>query len=403
MEEALESARVTALLGARQAGKTTLVRQLATRRGMAYVTLDDDAAREAALADPGGFARALGAPAAIDEIQRAPALLLAIKRVVDTEPRPGRFLVTGSANLQTLPAVADALPGRVDYLRLDPLSEREIALGSGSIVDRLFAPEMLGGGTFPGGREALVNALVGGGFPEARVRTPRARSRFFDGYVTSLVERDVEDVASLRSSGRLGDVLRLAAARSGGLGEPYALGRELGIDGKTARAHLDALERLFVVARLPAWSTNLGARVTRSPLLHVADTGLLAHLLGADAEAVLSDLTGELAGRLVEALAVSEILRQSRWATTAVRASYYRDQQQREIDLLLEAGMRVVAVEIKASQGVTRKDARHLAHVRDRLGGRFVAGYVFYTGEVVVPLGDRLSARPVTSLWLDPA
>jgi hypothetical protein len=399
VRETMDSARVTAIVGPRQAGKTTLVRQMAAERQLTYVTLDDDTARAAAQADPYGFALALGRPAAIDELQRVPDLMLALKRVVDDDPVPGSFLVTGSSNLQTLPRIADALPGRVDYLRLDPLAEAELHGGCGSIVDRLFDPSWSSTGATAAGRASYIEAVVGGGLPEARLRSPGARRRFFDGYVTSLIERDVPDAANLRTTDRLGDTLRIVASRSGALAEPYSLGRDLGLDGKTVRSHLDALERLFAIRLVPAWSTNLGARITRTPRAFLADAGLHAHLLGADADAVLSDLTGVLAGQLFEPLVVNEILRQASWADTPVRASFYRDDRQREIDLVLEAGRRVVAVEIKASTTTSARDARHLRFLRDRLDDRFVRGVVVYSGSAGVPLGDRLSALPVGSLW----
>lgn len=399
VRETMESARVTAIVGPRQAGKTTLVRRIVEERQMTYVTLDDDTARQAARADPYGFVLALGRPAAIDELQRAPELMLALKRVVDDDPQPGSFLVTGSANLQTLPNIVDALPGRVDYLRLDPLAEAELSGQSRSIIDRLLDPSWSPTSTKAAGRQSYVEAVVGGGFPEARLRSPRARQRFFDGYVISLIERDVATAANLRTTDRLGDTLRLAAARSGGPAEPYTLGHALGLDGKTARAHLHALERLFAIRLLPAWSTNLGARITRAPRAYMADAGLHAHSLGADSDAFLNDLTGALAGRLLETLVVNEVLRQASWASIPTRASFYRDGRQREIDLILETGQHVIGIAIKASTTANVRDARHLAFLRDRLGDRFVSGAVIYSGNASVPLGDRIHALPIGALW----
>jgi len=395
----MASARITAIVGARQAGKTTLVRRMVEERGMTYVTLDDDTACRAARADPYGFVLALGRPAAIDEVQRAPELMLALKRVVDDDPQPGTFLITGSANLQTLPLIADALPGRVDYLRLDPLAEAEISGESTSVCDRLFDASWTPTSTMTIGRQSYAEAVVGGGLPEARLRSPRARQRFFDGYITSLIERDVPTAANLRTIDRIGDTLRLVATRSGSSAEPYALGRELGLDGKTVRSHLHALERLFAIRLLPAWSTNLGARVTRAPRAYMADAGLHAHILGADQDTFLSDLTGALVGQLVETLVMNEVLRQASWAVTHTRASFYRDDRQREVDLVLEAGRRVVGIEIKASTNASARDARHLAFLRDRLGDRFVRGVVIYSGNASVPLGDRLQAVPIGALW----
>jgi uncharacterized protein len=209
----------------------------------------------------------------------------------------------------------------------------------------------------------------------------------------------VPDTETLRTGDRIGDTLRLVAARSGGSAEPYALGRDLGLDGKTAGAHLRALERLFAIRLLPAWSTNLGARITKAPRAYLADAGFHAHLLGATKEVFLNDLAGDLAGRLVETLVVNEVLRQAAWADTPIHASFYRDDRQQEVDLVLEAGTRVVGIEIKAAATVGESDARHLRFLRDKLGERFIRGVVIYTGDASVGLGDRLQAMPVGSLW----
>ena len=399
IRETMESARITAIVGPRQSGKTTLVRHIVADRRMTYVTLDDDTARSSAREDPYGFVLALRRPAAIDEVQRAPELMLALKRFVDDDTRPGSFLITGSADLQTLPRIADALPGRVDYLTLDPLAEAEVLGASGSVVDRLFDPSWLPANASSAGRGAYVDAVIGGGFPEARLRSARSRRRFFEGYIASLIERDIAAAAELRTSDRVGDTLRLVAARSGASAEPYALGRELGLDGKTAGAHLRALERLFAVRLLPAWSTNLGARITRAPRAYMADTGLHAHTIGADRDVFLHDGTGAVAGQLIETLVLNEVVRQAAWAETPIHASFYRDARQREIDLVLESGRRVVGIEIKAAATASARDARHLGFLRDRLGDRFVRGVVMYSGSAVVPLGERIHALPIEALW----
>ncbi|MFN8223379.1 MAG: ATP-binding protein [Gaiellales bacterium] len=397
--EAMDSARVTAIVGPRQAGKTTLVRSVAAKRGLGYVTLDDDTVRRAAADDPPGFVSLLAPPIAIDEVQRVPELMLALKRVVDDRPDPGSFLITGSSNLQTSSRIADALPGRVDYLELGPFSERELERGSGSVVDRLFAEEWAPVSVAELGRTAIADRVVIGGFPEARLRPERARARFFDGYVRSMVEREAADASSLRTLDRLGDTFRLVVSRSGASAEPYVLGSELGLDGRTAASHVQVLEQLFAIRSLPAWSTNLGARVTRAHRLYVADSGLHAAMLGVDRDAFVRDLDGRLAGPLTETFVVNEILRQAAWAETPTRASYYRDNRQREIDMILEAGRRVVAIEIKSAASASAMDARHLAFLRDRIGDRFVRGFVLYTGEATVALGDRLVAAPIGSLW----
>jgi len=400
--DALSEARVVCLLGARQAGKTTLVRSVAGEEHPArYVSLDDPAALEVARTDPAGFV-ADEERLVIDEVQRAPDLLLAIKRVVDSDPARGRFLLTGSANILTLPQIADALPGRVDYLTLWPFSQAELTGVRSSFLADAFsgrAPGVGGAGT---GRSAYAERIVRGGFPEA-VRTGDARRRrFFAGYADSILGREVDEVSSLRDSEASGRVLRLLAARSAALTNFSSIGRELDIDHKTAAAHIRALEQLFLVVRLPAWHANLGHRVIRSAKLHVADTGMLCALLGVGASRLVED--GTLAGAVFETFVVTEIVRMASVSELGPILSlhHYRDQRDNEVDLVIEhAGGDVVAIEVKASATPRLRDISGLTLLRDRLGERFRLGLLLHLGPETIPLGDRISAVPLAGLWSD--
>lgn len=396
--EAMASARVVALLGPRQAGKSTLVRRLARGPlGADYVTLDNEAVRALAAGDPAGFVAGLQRPTVIDEVQRAPELLLAIKERVDLERAPGQFLLTGSANLRRVPTVADALPGRVDHLTLWPFTQGELVGRRDAFLGRLLAGAVPRTTGAPVGRRAYADVLVAGGFPEPRRRKGAARARFFDGYVTSIVERDVPDVSRVHDTGSVGRLLRLVAARSGSLARYDALGREAGVDGKTARAHVDVLERLFLVRVRQPWHVNLGQRQVKAPKLYVADTGLLAALTGADARRVRQD--DDLAGALFETFVATELERQASWSPEPLTFWHYREGE-REVDVIVERPSGEVAgIEVKASATVRPADFRGLIHVRDRLGGRLVAGVVVYAGERTLAFGDRLWAVPLCSLW----
>lgn len=397
---ALAEARVVCLLGARQAGKSTLVQEVAADEHPArYLTLDDPATLELAREDPAGFV-AGSERLAIDEIQRVPDLLLAIKRVVDTEQTRGRFLITGSANIITHPRIADALPGRVDYMTLWPFSQGELAERVPSFLEDVFDGKRPEVEDPPIGRAGYAELVVRGGFPEA-VRTDAARrQRFFSSYVGSILGREIGELGSVRDTEAAARVLRLAAARSAALTNLSALGRELGIDHKTVANHLRSLEQLFMVVRLPAWHANLGHRVIRTPKLHVADPGLLCSLIGADAERLVAD--GAIAGSVFETFAVTEVIRQASVSDLSPKLSlhHYRDQPGNEVDLVLELfSGEVVGIEVKASASPRPRDAAGLKLLRDRLGDRFRQGILFHLGATSIPIGDRISAIPLAALW----
>lgn len=398
--EALGDSRVVCLLGPRQSGKSTLVRAVAaTDHPARYITLDDRAALELAREDPTAFV-AGEAPMAIDEVQRAPDLLLAIKQVVDLDPVPGRFLITGSADIVTHPRIADALPGRVDYLTLWPFSQRELAQREPTFLERAFEGSVEPAEGAPLGREGYAGRVVAGGFPEAVDASDRRRRRFFAGYVDSILGREIDELGSVRDAAVSSRVLRLAAARSSALTNLSALGRELGIDHKTVSNHLHALEQLFLLIRLPAWHANLGHRVVRSAKLHVSDTGMLCALVGADASRLIED--GELAGSIFETFAVIELIRQASASELSPELSFYhyRDQPGNEVDLVIErSNGEMIGIEVKATATPRPRDASGLKLLRERLGERFRQGLLLHLGPGQLPLGDRLSAIPLASLW----
>lgn len=398
--QALAESRVVCVLGARQSGKSTLVRLIAAEEHPApYLTLDDPAALDVALEDPTGFL-AGHERLVIDEVQRAPELLLAIKRRVDENPARGQFLLTGSANLVTHPRIADALPGRADYLTLWPLSQAELHGPPSTFLDQAFSgsvPVLRGA---PVGLTEYTDAVVRGGFPEAVTASPARRIRFFAGYVDSILGREVADMTSIREVETVGRILRLVAARTATLSNQSAIARDLGVDHKTVAAHLRVLEQLFLVVRLPAWHVNLGHRVIKTPKLHLADTGMLTALAGADAARLAADPSA--AGGPVESFVVTEMLRQASSSSLGplLQPFHFRDQRGNEVDLVLEhAGGDVVGVEVKAGATPRRSDAAGLALLRDTLGTRFRCGVVLHAGPDTITLGDRLWAVPIRALW----
>jgi len=337
----------------------------------------------------------------IDEVQRAPDLLLAIKRVVDASDARGQFLLTGSANVLTARAVADALPGRVEYVNLWPLSQGEIEGRQDQFIDQLLSgkPPRLRGE--PNGRSANADRIVRGGFPDARLRTDRQRGRYFESYVQAVVGRDLAAVGRVRVSPEtLTELLKLLAARSGSLASSNRLGSELELDGKTIKAHTGMLEQLFLVHRLRPWSRNLGSRHVKTPKLFVSDTGLIAALNGVDGRRFSAVDQGELAGTLLETFVTMELVKQRTWASTRVELFFYRDAQQREVDIVIESiAGDVAGVEVKTSASIGRSDVAGLRFLRDKLGARFTAGVVLYSGANTLELDDRIWAVPLAGLW----
>lgn len=398
MVEALGDTRVVLIAGARQAGKSTLAAEVATHDHPArFLSLDDKATRDAAIADPTGFVAGLAGPVVIDEVQRAPDLLLAIKRAVDNDPSPGRFLLTGSASILSAPRIVESLAGRVEIVDLWPLAQSEIERTDANIVDALFSgrPPLVTGATV--GRVAFVERAVRGGYPEALRRDGRRRERWFDDYVRGIVERDLRDLSGAYKLEHVPRLLRLLAAQSAGIFRAERIGRAVGLDTKTVQAYTRLLETVFLVTRVPAWRPSLGSREIQSPKVFVNDSGLLAHLLGADDTRAAED--DQVTGRLFESFVAMEVARHLPWAATSARLHHYRDRDE-EVDVVLESRSGAVAcIECKASATVGRSDHRAMGRLRDALGERFVAGFVVYTGADTIPLGDRIWAVPVSALW----
>jgi len=389
------------LRGARQTGKTTLVKSLGAAGRRTYISLDTATALSAALDDPTGFLRGLPKPVTIDEVQRAPALILAIKEDIDQERQPGRYLLTGSANILTLSGVADSLAGRMEVLTLYPFSQGETAGVKDDLIARLFASNFPGSAAepWPWPRDRLLQAMTIGGYPEVRTRPKiERRAAWFESYLTTLLERDVRDIANLQERSGLIRLLRLMAARSGNLINASELGRASGLATTTLNRYLAVLEALFLVWFLPAWSANLGKRLVKSPKLHLVDSGFAAYLCGADEAGLASE--PEMAGSLWESFVASEIRRQVSWSEHPAELYHYRAHSGEEVALVLEdRSGRVAAVEVKFSETINPRDAKGLIHLREALGKKFVRGVVLYPGPQTVPLAENILALPAGHLF----
>jgi hypothetical protein len=400
LRTALGDRPVVFVQGPRQAGKSTLVRQLAGGPHRArYLTLDDDDVLGAARADPVGFVGGLGDRVVLDEVQHAPELFRAIKASVDRDRRPGRFLLTGSANVLLLPRVSESLAGRVEILTLLPLSQGEREGRREGFVDAVFGAELP---VLPRERAPLpelVERVVRGGYPELETITAPSRRRvWFDSYATTILQRDVRDLANIEGRTELPRLLRLLAARTSSLANVADIARTVGMPYNTAKRYLALLEMTFLFHARPAWSSNLGKRLVRAPKLALVDTGLLAHLLGLDAAGLAGD--SRLLGPLLENFVVMEIEKQTEWSDVKPDVFHFRTQSDQEVDVVLEArDGSVVGIEVKAGASIGGGDLKGLRALREMTGKRFRRGVLLNTGAETLRLDDRLAAAPVSALW----
>jgi uncharacterized protein len=393
--EALEDTRVVVVNGARQVGKSTLA-EVVLRHDPDGVArfLDDPVTRAAAFEDPVRFVRHDGLML-IDEVQRVPDLWLAVKHLVDRDPRPGRFLLTGSARLLGLRSLPDALPGRSETIELWPLSQGEIDGAPDGFVDAAFARGADLRAPYAGfQRKDYLARTARGGYPEARRReSPQRRRRFFEGYLADLLSRDVKQVADIEKAGDMRRLVALLAAQTSGLLNVNRLAGELSVSAPTVRGYIDILETVYLLRLIPAWSANVTKRAIATPKVIFVDSGLASYLTAG----AVSDAS--LGGRL-ENFVLGELARQLTWSKTPARLYHYRDRDQYEVDGVLEdnAGQ-IVGVEVKAAETVRADDFRGLKRLQRRLGPRFRAGFVLYCGAESLSFGDGLTCLPISALW----
>jgi predicted AAA+ superfamily ATPase len=395
---ALRDTRVVAISGPRQSGKTTLARRFAQQGRRTFLTLDNQATLAAAKSDPVAFVRGIDR-AVVDEVQRAPDLLLAIKQSVDEDPRPGRFLLTGSANLLSIRTINESLAGRVEVIPLYPLGRSERLAGKApQFISRIFRNEL------PKAAESLSGAnllelVTAGGYPDAiKRRGERRRHDWYRAYLKSIVEHDLPDIARVNAPGHVSRLLEISARFAGQLINLSEIGRSIGFDHKTVDHYLRVLEQLYLVQRVQPWFRNELSRLVKTPKMHFIDSGLLAAMRGYSAARLRSDRG--LLGPLLESFVFSELLKTSAWAKEPISLFHYRDKDQLEVDFVLEnvAGQ-IVGIEVKAAASVTRRDFGGLERVASAAGTAFVQGIVLYDGEHILPFAENLRAVPLPTLW----
>lgn len=395
--EALADTPVVLIHGPRQSGKTTLARMAGDPRGHIPFNFDNAATLAAARSDPVGFVADLPERSLLDEVQRAPELFPALKEAVDARRVPGRFLLTGSANVLLVPKLSESLAGRMEILRLHPLAQCELAGHRSRFLDALFAGDFATRRYERLGRD-LIERVVAGGFPAALERgSARRRRAWYREYLETLVQRDVRELARIRSLDAVPRLLTLAAGQTAhplnvsDLAGPFQLSRP------TIREYLTLLLRLFVVDELPPWHSNRLSRLVKSPKLHLGDTGLACALLGLDAAALAGDR--ETLGQLLETFVFQELRRQASWHEDELRFLHFRDKDGHEVDIVVERGRDVVGVEVKAAASVSSADFRGLRKFKEAAGKHFQCGVLLYDGETSASFGGGLFAVPLRALW----
>ncbi len=403
--DALQGFPIVYVTGPRQAGKSTLVQSLAAKAWPAdYVTFDEATMLGAAEANPESFLRAWEANLILDEVQMAPGLFRALKALVDAARQAnrananGRYLLTGSASIMALPELSDALVGRMGVLTLYPLSALEISGGKGDFLPRLMDNDFKPG--IIKGKWTVIEIMRQATFPEITGQDENRRRQWFEAYITTILQRDVRQIADIARLGVLPHLLKVLASRVGGLINEADIARSTGQNAVSAKNYRILLQMLFLTFDVKPWYRNIGKRLVKAPKGYVMDTSLLCHLLQVDmARAAIRE--PHVFGRLFENFIASELLKQLSSSSGMVQLHHFRTSDHKEVDFVLERpDGRIVGIEAKGRDAVTASDFKGLETLRQQVGNDFVCGIVLYRNNKIIPFGDRMWAVPVEAMWI---
>jgi predicted AAA+ superfamily ATPase len=395
--EAIDTRRVLLLNGPRQCGKTTLAQHI-KKQNVTYRTLDDIALLKSATIDPHGFIKNPEGMMIIDEVQRAPFLLQAIKKAVDENNRSGQYLLTGSANINALPSVQESLAGRVQKIRLRTLAQAEIEGSGPTFLHRAFAQEF-NNKSVGEDKEQILKLCFRGGFPEAIQLKDSQRRRWHEDYINAILERDLREISNIHKLDVMKALIKIVCSWSGKFMDVSAIGAHLSIRRPTLESYLNSLEILYLIERLPPWTKTDYQRIGRQSKLFVTDCGLICSLLRWQFEEVFLD--SDRSGKIIETFVYNELVAQVDANDTEYALYHYRDRENREIDFLIErSDGAFMGIEVKAGSNVGQHDFKHLMWFRSNMvKDKLFIGIVLYTGEHVVPFGNNLWAIPCSHLW----
>ncbi len=398
--EAAQDTPVVLLNGARQSGKSTLVKELFSETH-AYWTLDDPSLLSLIKNDPARFLSEAERPLIIDEVQRFPEIFLPIKVMVDQNRKPGQFILTGSANVLALPRMADSLAGRMEVHTLWPLAQAEIHEASQCFIDSIFEQKLPDFKRIesPNASADLLNALTIGGYPSSILKqSDKRRDEWFHSYITTLIEKDIRDLSNIEGLTEIPNFLNVLAARVGSLLNTAEISRSLSLSTTTLRRYLTLLEKIYIVELLPAWTKNLSKRAIKSPKIYLNDTGLLCHLRGQDTGALLRQ--HHHLGHLIENFVIIELMKLFTWSKIRARLYHYRSQSGQEVDIILEGyDSRIIAIEIKSSTSVNPSSFKGLEHFEQEMPDAFFRGIILYGGDKIIPYKKNMYAIPISALW----
>jgi predicted AAA+ superfamily ATPase len=398
LEEALSTSRAVLLTGARQTGKTTIVENYAKTKEYTYTTFDDLSSLSIAKKDPKGFIEGLRKPAIIDEVQRVPSIFLPIKRDVDINQEPGRYLLTGSANPLLINKVGESLAGRLETLVLFPLSQGELRGHKEDFIKAAYSSENIPARQEKLSKEELYQLMTVGGYPSVQNLPESRRLAWFKSYVNDILLRDAQDLANIERLSELPDLLKMVAFRAGHIVNAADLSRLLGISAATMHRYLTLLETLYMIHFCQPWRASAEKRLVKSPKAYLIDTGILTYLQGITVERMLAEPV--FTGHVLENFVWAELSKQATWSDIQVGIYHFRTSTGTEVDIVLEDMMgRVVGIELKNSDTVLHHDFKGLEYLQEMLGDKFVRGVVLYTGNQHVPFGKKLVALPYSCLW----
>ena len=399
LKESLKDSPVVLLQGPRQCGKTTLAQTVGKQLGYQYFTLDDDNTRNYAMADHAGFVNSLPERVILDEAQLVPGLFPSIKLSVDRNRSPGRFMLTGSVDLLQMKPIKESLAGRMDIVRLHPFSQSELEQTHPKFLDDLFSPKFTVRQNLPSASK-IIERIIAGGYPASLQRPVTRRSNWYQSYIEMLVEKDAPLISSIHALDALPKLLELAAVQTAQLLNINNLASSFELNRLTIKNYLVLLEKMFLLERIPAWHGNYKKRITKTPKIHLKDTGVICALLNFNKDVLLDNR--EILGHLLETFVLQELQRQA--SAHIQRHAFYhfreRDRSRAEVDIVIERGATALAgVEVKASGTITNSDFKGLRKLKEITGKRFKGGVLLYTGDSTLSFGENLYALPVTTLW----
>jgi len=388
VKEAIKYFPVILITGARRVGKSTLVMKLFEN----YITFDDITTYLSAKEDPSSFVKLLEKPVIIDEVQRVPEVLLAIKQDVDKSRKNGSFILTGSANVLGFKSLADTLAGRMAILELFPLTCKELNKKTENVLEVLF-DEKFAKVPVKIDENLLIERVLTGGYPEVNnINSIKGKYLWFSSYITTYIEKDVRDIGELRNMDKFFKVLNLLASRSSAILRKTDIAKSSGIDVKTLDNYLKLLELIYIVHFLKPYSENIGKRFIKSEKIFFIDSGILSYLLGVFTKKDF--LHSPYKGLIFETFVFGELLKGVKYSATPSELYFYRTQEGKEIDFIVRRGDKLIAIEVKFSRKVSKNDFKHIIDFK-KSSEKNVKGFVIYTGERVLPFGEELYALPV--------